>query len=192
MVPDSYHEFFVAIVGAAGALIGLLFVAVSLVSRRLRDPGSTHLVQSQASAALLVFSNSLTLGLFALIPVDDLAWATVAVSFLGIVYGLSVSRVAFARSVADQNTRRQLRRIAVGALVISGFEMYGGLEMVVHPDSSGGVQTIATTLIVAVIFGISRAWELVGLPGTGLFHSMRVLHDPATTTSTPGPEEAAA
>jgi hypothetical protein len=192
MVPDSYHEFFVAIVGAAGALIGLLFVAVSVVSRRLRDPGSTHLSQSQASAALLVFSNSLALGLFALIPVHDLAWATVAVSFLGILYSLSVGRVAFARSVTDQNTRRQLRRIAVGALVISGFEMYGGVEMLVHPASIGGVQTIATTMIVAVIFGISRAWELVGLPDTGLLHSLRVLRDPATMTTKPGPEEAAA
>ena len=190
MVPENYHDFFVAIVGAAAALIGLLFVAVSVVSRRLRDPSSTHLAQSQASAALLVFSNTLTLGLFALIPGEDLGWAAVVVSGLGILYSLSVGRVAFARTI-DKEAGRHLRRIAGGALAISAFEMYGGLEMVIRPSISAGFQTVATTLIVAVIFGISRAWALVGLPDTGLLHSLRVLRDPAAMTATPGPEEAA-
>ena len=189
MVPDSYHDFFVAIVGAAAALIGLLFVAVSVVSRRLRDPSSTHLAQSQASAALLVFSNTLTLGLFALIPVQDLGWAAVSVASLGILYSGSVARVAFARRT-DKEASRHLRRIAIGSFVICCFELYGGIEMVSTPTSTAGVQTLSTVLIVAVLFGISRAWELVGLPGTGLFRSLQVLHDPAAVTVTEGPEEA--
>jgi hypothetical protein len=189
VVPEDYREFFAALDSVAGALIGLLFVAVSLAPRRLRDPGTMHLAQAQATTALLVFTNTLTLGLLALFPGIDLAIPTLIVAGLAMLYSLSLARVAFARAVVDRAAVWTVRRLAFGAIAVAGCQVWAGLRIAIHPHHVAGIDTLAGTLVGAVLFGISRAWELVGLQGTSLFRSLKLLHDPAAAARVPGPED---
>ncbi len=191
MVPDSFIDFFVAAVGVTGALIGLLFVAVSLAPRRMRDEHTAHLARSQASAALLVFTNTLTIGLLGLFPDTNIGWAACVIGGLGIVYSFSVARLALARAKVDKATGRALRQIAIGALIISGFETTAGLRLVIHPQNLGAVYMLCAAMIAAVLFGISRAWELVGLHDNGLFHSLAVIWRPEAADPVDGPEDPA-
>jgi hypothetical protein len=74
VIPQEYHEFFVATAGATGALIGLLFVAVSVSPEQARQAQTRVTFHNRASAALLVFTNALVLSLAALVPGTTLGW----------------------------------------------------------------------------------------------------------------------
>ncbi len=191
MIPDNYRDFFVALVGSDGALVGLLFVAVSLSPRKLREPATAAVAQAEASAALLVFSNVLVLGLLALVPVADIGWATIVLGGLGVLYALATGRVSLARRRTDRHAAWSLLRIALGSLVLCGFEVWAGSEIVRQPASASGFHSLALISTVGLVFGISRAWELIGLPGTSAFRSLRILRDPDDGLPATGPEDAA-
>ncbi|MCW2526453.1 MAG: hypothetical protein JWM76_1313 [Pseudonocardiales bacterium] len=189
MIPEDFHEFLVAIDGVAGALIGLLFVAVSLAPRRLRDPMSAHLAQTQASTALLVFTNTLTLGLLALLPGIDMGVATLVVASIGVVYCIALARLTLTRSRVDQKSARSMRGIVQILVILTASEMWSGIQLASDGTDRGGTYWMCSTMVAALLFGISRAWELVGLPSNSLFHSLSVLHDPGAADRAEGPED---
>ena len=85
MTLEPYHDFFVACAGVAGALIGLLFVAISLNPEKVTGPNADPRLQVRATAAFSALLNPLALALFSLIPDTAMITALFVVSLSGLL-----------------------------------------------------------------------------------------------------------
>jgi hypothetical protein len=175
VVPESIRDFFVASGSAAGALIGLLFVAISVASGRVAQvKAGAQLYRVRASAALTAFTNALTVSLFALIPGHKIgpAVAVVAVGGLTFVAAALLSLIRLHQGRWD-TLRHALLLIVLAVTFV--FQLIEGIEVITQPGDSGAVNAIAVLVIVCFLIGIARAWELIGGPSIGFTQEVTAL-----------------
>lgn len=175
MVPASIHDFFLASASVAGALIGLLFVAISVASERLgaTDAGAAvHRIR--AVAALTAFSNALVVSLFALIPGRKIGPAALVVAIGGLLFVIaSLLTLIRLRQVHWGTVRDAL--FLVGLVVTFVFQLLEASDVIAKPGRSGAVNTIASLVVVCFLIGIARAWELIGGPSMGIGREVTAL-----------------
>jgi hypothetical protein len=82
MVPAIFTNFFIASAGAGGALIGLLFVAVSIAPENTIMEGAPVERQASAGSAFTSLLNAFFISLGALIPIN-LGEIIIVMSLLG-------------------------------------------------------------------------------------------------------------
>jgi uncharacterized membrane protein len=175
MVPDDLRDFFVASAGVAGALIGLLFVAISVSAARLAEGEAAAPVNRiRAAASLTAFTNALTISLFALIPGQKLAWTTVAVAGAGLAF-IMASLLSLLRFHLLWSRRMREAVFLVGLVFVFVAQLINGLRLHVRPDDGGVADTIAVLVVVSFLIGIARAWELIGGPSLTLGQEMTTL-----------------
>jgi hypothetical protein len=167
MVPENLHDFFVACGGAAGALIGLLFVAISVSAGRIASEEATaqpHRIR--ASAALSAFTNALAVSLFGLLPGEKIGWTSVSAAVAGLIFIAAAVLSLVRLHEANLKTARDLVFL-VGLLAVFTIQLVEGLTVVIEPANAGAVGTIAFLVVVCFLIGISRSWELIGGPDIG-------------------------
>ena len=175
MVPEGIREFFAASAGVAGALIGLLFVAISVSAERLsRDGAGAQVHRIRAVAALTAFVNALSVSLFALIPGHKIAPTSVAVAATGLLFvAAALLSLVRLRQVRWATVRDAV--FMVGLAVVFVLQLIAGLAVNADPADSGDVNTIAVLVVCCFFIGIARAWELIGGPSVGIAHEVTAL-----------------
>ncbi len=171
MATASAHEFFAASAGVAGALIGLLFVAISVAPERVLGPDAQEVHAVRASATLTAFSNALTVSLFALIPGFNAGGAAIVVAIIGLVFVLA-GTLRLIPALQDKIARPFELTFLVGLLVVFILQLLAGIKLDGHPRDMGSLHTICVLVVICFLIGIIRAWELVGGPHVGLFGSI--------------------
>jgi hypothetical protein len=166
---ERFHDLFVASAGVAGALIGLLFVAISVAHERLEDDASPHIHRVGAAAALTSFTNALTVSLFGLVGGDVLGGTATAVSIIGLLFVLaamlSLWRVR-RRGSGWISVRDALFLVTLAVTFV--VQLIAGLGLGSHPGNLGDARTVAITVIVCFLIGITRSWVLIGGPAIGI------------------------
>jgi phosphatidylserine synthase len=163
MTTAAAREFFLGAASVAGALIGLLFVALSVAPERVLGPDASEVHTVRAAATLTAFTNALTVSLFGLVPELDLGGATTVVAAVGLLFvaGSLLRVLPFWRS-----GQIKLREVSflLGLIVVFVFELLAGIGLLKHTHDRSDLQTVCILVAVCFLIGVARAWELVGGP----------------------------
>jgi hypothetical protein len=166
--PDDFHEFFAAAAGVAGALVGLLFVAVSVTMERMEEQGETQIHRIRAATALTAFSNALVVSLFALIPGVNVGYAAFWLGVVGALFVIGALLSMFRLGLRRPGDLRGALFL-IGLIVVLVFQLSAGIRLINH---HGAYETISILVVVCFAVGISRSWELIGGPSIGIFHEI--------------------
>ena len=167
MVPDSLHDFFLTSGTVAGALIGLLFVVISVSSARLaQGQAKAQLHRIRAAAALTAFLNALAVSLFALIPGHKLGPTAMAVAISGLAFVVG-SLLSLIRQHQLSWTTARDAVFLVGLIVLFVVQLVSGASLAIHSVNPSAANTIAILVVVCFLGGIGRSWELIGAPTIG-------------------------
>ena len=171
MVPASFANFFLATAGAGGALIGLLFVAVSINPERTFGSQAHPLRQGVASGAFAALVNGFFVSAWALLPLANIGYVTLLVGAASVVssgrFGAVVIRRQWGERAATGVDWRGAVRVlgVVGlSLVLYGYETVLAVLLLAHPDDVGAVFALGGILLGIYAVGLVRAWELLGAP----------------------------
>ena len=170
----AYREFLSAIATSAGALTGLLFVAVSAAPRRGPDASPPVIQQVRAAAALVAFFNALAVSILGLVPGGSVRYPAVALGIGGILFtAAGIRSIWSTRSTTGQRLGQLW--LVVLLLLIFGTELIAGIILLADSGRSTPLQLISYALAASLLVGVARAWELVGARDTGIVASLVIL-----------------
>ncbi len=159
MVPVGFHDFFSGCATIAGALIGLLFVVLSVTSESLSGENARTDHQVRAGAAFSALINTLVIALFALLPTTDLG--TVGIILAGAGLGTTAALVIALAREEKRIGRGDLFMFLV-LLLLYGLQLANAVGLEHAPHDVARVVNQGELAILFFLFGIARAWQLVG------------------------------
>jgi hypothetical protein len=167
VVPADYDQFFVATTSVAGALIGLLFVAVSV--RPAAAARTAHITtRLRAVSALSAFLNTLFLSLFALRPRPGFGQACTALGAVGLLAMLVLLLLLVAQGRDRPWPLVRGVTLVLGQGVLYLLQFLDGLRLAAMPTDAERVDELAIIVIVLFALGVARAWEFVGADNPSL------------------------
>jgi len=159
----SYTQFFSGTATVAGALAGLLFVALSVAPERLRGTHASVEHQAIASTAFTALVDALFVSLIGLEPGGGLDYGAVILGTLGLTSSGGLA-VRLWRARASEDLSRRWPYLLGFIILVYATQVITGIVLRT-PSSRASVSVTFVYTLFAV--GIARSWELLGLEGGG-------------------------
>jgi hypothetical protein len=155
--PSEWHDLFVATAGASAALLGLLFVAVSInLERILAYEG----LPERALETLLLLLGVLIVAIVGLIPAESHVALGLELLVVAAIIAVIVLRLPAARAeeTGKEPVSWQLSRIGI-RLMCTVPLVIGGLSVLL--ETGGGLYWIAAGIVLAIVGAVANAWVLL-------------------------------
>jgi hypothetical protein len=152
VVPHAYDGYFTAAATAAGALIGLLFVAISFRADTVFGSKARPGGEPLAITAFTGLVNAFFVSVLALIPADNIG------------YGAAIMAVISFYSLLRLNPRilAPRRMVTFGfTLVAYTAQFVVGLILLARPADSSQVNNLAYIVFASMAVALQRAWALM-------------------------------
>jgi hypothetical protein len=158
VVPDNFDGYFTAAASAAGALIGLLFVAISMRPDAVLGENPSSRARALASSSFTGLVNGFFVSMAALIPGRNLGVTAIVLAALSLAATFRLQR----------RVGRAVARVAVSALATAAFvaQLAVGIGLLARPRDTSLVTSIAWITIASLAVALMRAWNL--LQGEGM------------------------
>ena len=152
MVPGVYYPYLGAAATASAALIGLLFVAVSVRDESIFGPKAMPGGEALAITAFNGLVNSFVVSLLGLIPKVNIGQPAVIMAVIGVVATVRLQRRLHAG--------RNLIVLAVTLLAYAAQFAYGVL-LILRPHDSDQLINLSFIVFATLIVSLQRAWSLL-------------------------------
>jgi hypothetical protein len=153
--PDRWTDLAVMLGGATAALIGLLFVAVSINLREILSyPG----LPDRALQTLTLFGASLLVCLLLLVPGQPDAVLGAELVVVAVLAGVGLLRLS--RRVATDLTARR-RRLPYEAASTAFVLALAAAGATLPAGSAGGLYWLVPAIVIALLAGLANAWVLL-------------------------------
>lgn len=162
MVPAPYANFLVASTQASAALIGLLFVAVSIAPDRVFGAGAESTRKAMALSSFTAMANIFFVSFGSLIP--DLTFGVMVVVAGVVATSQTLSLLSLLGSWRQESN--MVRGVALFAISLGvyAFEIVIGLQLLYGAPNNALFTELEALMLGIFSIGLARAWELLGAP----------------------------
>jgi hypothetical protein len=176
MVPQAFASFFVGSMAASAALVGLLFVAVSIRPERITAHGAPPEPQAVASSAFTALANAFFISLGGSVPGLNIGNVALWASLASLAQTLNLGRKLWrGRPGSLRMIRRQT--LVLLSVAIYGLQLRYALQLLGVPRQVGALYGLVYLLFPVYAIGLGRSWELLGARSEGLLAWLSPLHD---------------
>jgi hypothetical protein len=166
VVPSSYLEFMITAAGAAGAMIGLLFVAVSLRTDTVFGPTAPPKARTLAGSSFTSLVNAFSLSLLAIVPSTNIGFGMVILAVTCFWATWTLHR----RTIKEFPQWRLLLLSCLSYLL----QFTGGVALIARPHTTWIVNGLCYVIFASFVIALTRAWDLIqGEASTRLHPELR-------------------
>jgi hypothetical protein len=153
VVTSSYTAYFAAVTGAAAALIGLLFVSISLRPDTVFGDSAPQRGRSLAASAFTGLVNTFFLAMCALVPGSNPGYPAVILAVASLA-----STFRFRGKISHSHSQQAYLLLSVTAFT---FQLVEGVYLVAQPRGNSGVESLSYFMIGSMVIALGRAWTLL-------------------------------
>ena len=161
MIPADFTTFFSVLAGVGATLFGLIFVAISIQPETTLTENTSVMRQVQVASSYSALLNPLVIALLALPPHATIGTITVIMSTIGLVNTLMMG-ISLFRDAGNRAKQLKSGLFILTSLIIFGFELFYAIRLEVAPADRVALSDLTTLLVIVYLYGIARAWDLIG------------------------------